>query len=44
MALKTGKTQTDPDAGSVLQDYAKLLYKDNRYDDVKKKYVRFKMI
>ena len=44
LALKAGKTQTDPDTGSVLRDYAKLLYKENRYDDVKKMYTRFKMI
>ncbi len=44
LALKAGKAQTDPDTGLVLREYAKLLYKENRFEDVKKMYARFKMI
>ena len=44
LALKAGRSQADPDAGLVLRDYAKLLYKENRFEDVKKMYARFKVI
>ncbi len=44
LAFKAGKSQTDPDTGIVLRDYARMLYKDNRFEDVKKMYARFKVI
>jgi TonB family protein len=42
IAFQLGKRRTDPDVEEILRDYAKLLYKDSRYDDVKKVYDRFK--
>ncbi len=42
IALQAGKPRSDPDTGEILRGYAKLLYKDSRFDDVKKMYDRFK--
>ena len=42
MAQKAGSTGSDAATGEILRDYAKLMYQDSRYDDVKKMYERFK--
>ncbi|MBA3855284.1 MAG: hypothetical protein C0507_00095 [Cyanobacteria bacterium PR.3.49] len=42
MAQKAGSTGSDAATGEILRDYAKLMYQDSRYDDVKKMYDRFK--
>lgn len=42
LAVKAGKSASDPVTGAILGEYAKLMYQDSRYNDVKKMYDRFK--